>query len=691
MPTGTGKTQVFSQIIKTFIEAREPGRKVLVLVHRIELLEQACERLKDFGIVAGKITAGIKYNEVHQVQIATVQSLIRREKLPLNLGLIVVDEGHHTPASTYMELINRYCFEDTKLLGVTATPHRLDGHGFAHIFDHMVESMSIPEFIEEGHLCDVEHLASSIPNLSKIQINKYTYDYEDKALKAVMIASNLVADVIQAFRDHCVRPDGSIRKTIIFCVDRIHALEVVSKYIENGFDIEFINWETTKSDRERTLDRFKTGDLNILCNVNIFTEGFDCPDIEVAQIIRPTKSLSLYLQMAGRCLRPKENGSKATILDHSNFWLDHQPIKTTRYWTLEGTKLFRRNGYFLTSNGNQVERDRPQEAKGLVIDRFQKYFTEDEIYNPDIKLEDVQNLRPFWKKLLSKNFNSLLIEDESLRVNLVHTRALNLSNTKIKTLLPLRFIKHIKSLDLTNSKIVSTKSLEEFRLLKTLQLKGTKINKLTYVSTLRSLVYLDLSENELTSLLPLTYLTNLLSLDLRNTQIKEWKSLGSLKNIEKLDLDGSNFNDLLTIISLHNLRRLDMSKVSVKNFNLIKQLQSLRELVLYSVRIDDFTILRYLRNLEKLDLSYTNVNDLSFIDDLPNLKELNISGIKFNSINLTPKRNLNLKEIYIYHPSMLEKKLEKHIYSISRQMPWCRFHYGANKIMYQYMEQLVDN
>jgi len=155
--------------------------------------------------------------------ITTVQSLIRREIIPLNLGLIVVDEAHHTPASTYMELISKYLFVDTYLLGVTATPHRLDGQGFAHVFDHLIESMSIPEFIEEGSLCDVEHLASSIPNLSKIQINKYTYDYEDKALRAVMNASNLIADVIQAFRDHCVRPDGSIRKTIIFCVDRIHA------------------------------------------------------------------------------------------------------------------------------------------------------------------------------------------------------------------------------------------------------------------------------------------------------------------------------------------------------------------------------------------------------------------------------------------------------------------------------------
>jgi superfamily II DNA or RNA helicase len=678
MPTGTGKTQVFSQIIKTTIEHKAPGKRALVLVHRKELLEQVCDRLRDFGIVAGKITAGQDYDSRYQVQVATVQSLIRRTRIILNLSLIVVDEAHHTPASTYQELIHVYRKSDVKLLGVTATPHRLDGKGFSQTFDHLVQSMTIPEFITEGYLADVEHMASSIPDLSKIQINSYTYDYEDKALRAVMQESKLIADVVKAFEDHCVRDDGSIRKTMVFCVDSKHAEDIVSKYREKGHEIGFINWQTKPKEREQILQDFKHGSLSILCNVEIFTEGFDCPDIEVVQLVRPTKSLSLYLQMIGRCLRPKPNGSKATLLDHSNLWLEHRHAKHPRSWTLEGTEDLGSNGKFISREGISILKERPEEAKGLIIDRFQKYFEDEEVYHPDVNIEDVKALSPFWKKLLTKSLNDFGMDDEELKDALIHTRTLNLSNTKIKTLVPIRFLTHLKSIILSDSRLESTKSLENFRYVRSLTLKGTRINSLTYVRTLESLQYLDLSEIEVSSLQQLIHLTQLKSLKLSNSKIADWKSIGSLRRLSRLNLRGSNFKDVAHIVSLKYLKHLDLSETSISRFALIRMLPSLEELIIRGVTTEDYKEIKKLGNLKRLDLSYSNVLDISFIDDLPNLEELDISGISFDYININPKRNLNLKKMYIYHPSMGDEDVELEIHNLSKQMPWCDFYYRLN-------------
>src|SRR5260221_1102246 len=159
MPTGTGKTNVFCEIIRLH-RNQFAGKRILVLTHKRELVYQTRERLKAFGIMPGIIVAGSEERPEYQVQVATIQSLIwRKEQINFlkTLSLIIVDEAHHSPSDSYRKLISLYQTEHTHLLGVTATPRRSDGQGFKDIFQTLIKSWQIRKFIREGYLADIEH------------------------------------------------------------------------------------------------------------------------------------------------------------------------------------------------------------------------------------------------------------------------------------------------------------------------------------------------------------------------------------------------------------------------------------------------------------------------------------------------------------------------------------------------------
>ncbi len=179
MPTGAGKTHVFCEIAKHFYNQRR-GR-VLVLVHRKELIHQIKDRMSKFGINAGIIQSGTEAKEDRQIQIASVQTLVRRNKAKFlsNVALIIVDEAHHTPSNTYLAILGQYQNENTKLLGVTATPLRLDGKGFEKIFDHLICSHQIRWFVENSYLSPVKHYASDLIKLENISIVKNHKGYND--------------------------------------------------------------------------------------------------------------------------------------------------------------------------------------------------------------------------------------------------------------------------------------------------------------------------------------------------------------------------------------------------------------------------------------------------------------------------------------------------------------------------------
>lgn len=257
------------------------------------------------------------------------------------LSLIIIDEAHHTPSATYKRIIEAYQHEDTRLLGVTATPIRLDGKGFDSIFDKLIPSRSFKWFIAGNYLSPIKHYASASVRLSHIPVVRDNFGYEDYDLTEVenyYTSGEVMADVLKSYMDY-----GQNKKSIVFAVSIKHALEVEKRFIAAGYIASVISSLTSEAEREERIEDFKKGRIRILVNVDIFCEGFDCPDVEVVQMLKPTKSLVKYLQMAGRVTRTFPRKEYGIILDNARLWADHGLVTQERRWSLEGCMALDRN------------------------------------------------------------------------------------------------------------------------------------------------------------------------------------------------------------------------------------------------------------------------------------------------------------------------------------------------------------
>jgi superfamily II DNA or RNA helicase len=338
MPTGTGKTNVFCEIAKIFKQKYE-NKRILIIVHRIELVDQIINRLKLFGIKSGKVQGNSTIDSSFQIHTGTIQTLINSSKIRLfvNPSLVIVDEAHHIVARQYSELLEKVLFSNSKLLGVTATPLRLDGKGFNNIFQKLIVSSQIKEFIKLNFLCPIKHYASPIPNLNKIKVNysvDYSFDYDEQDLNNYYSKPELIADVINTLNEF-----ASNKKVILFVFSVQYGKMLTEKLKALNIKSIFIDAKTSKIQRNQYINEFKSSSGQfVLVNVDIFTEGFDCPDVEVVQLVKPTKSLVKYLQMVGRVTRIFENKEFGIVLDNANLWLDHGLVTNNRYWTLEGVE-----------------------------------------------------------------------------------------------------------------------------------------------------------------------------------------------------------------------------------------------------------------------------------------------------------------------------------------------------------------
>lgn len=372
MPTGTGKTTVFAELIRIWIKEINSGQRVLVLVHRKELVDQALARIKQFGILAARIQSGFAIALEKQVQVGMVQSLKNKSRLPKNLSLIIIDEAHHTPAKSYRDILKNYTDKNVKILGVTATPCRTNGEGFKDLYQHLITSENIPTFIDKGYLAKIRHLAFAIPDLSKIKINKMTKDYDEKGLELIVRDDKVIADLIESYIKHAEN-----KKAIVFAVNKAHSKDIVKRFNEKNIPAAYIDADTHKEDRNKIVEEFKAGIYKVLCNVNIFTEGFDCPDIEVVMLARPTKSFSLYLQQVGRVMRPFPGKEYGLILDNASLWSEHGLVTKEMNWSLEDGVIIEeieKEKLIKNENNEIVESNIPDEIKGL--DAVEIEFTE---------------------------------------------------------------------------------------------------------------------------------------------------------------------------------------------------------------------------------------------------------------------------------------------------------------------------
>ena len=229
-------------------------------------------------------------------------------------GMIVIDEAHHALAKTYKGMWDR--FPKAKFLGLTATPCRLNGKGFTDLFDVLVQSWSVPEFISKGRLATYDFVSIKSDGVTQRLIDSLQKrgadgDYQNKEMDMLLNKKPSIERLYRSLEEF-----GKDRKGIVYAINISHAQKITKLYQENGVKAIAIDSKTPATERQQDIEAFKKGDIQVLVNVDIFSEGFDCPDVEFVQLARPTLSLAKYLQMVGRGLRVAKGKKNCVIIDN---------------------------------------------------------------------------------------------------------------------------------------------------------------------------------------------------------------------------------------------------------------------------------------------------------------------------------------------------------------------------------------
>ena len=305
LPTGGGKTVVAGEIVR---RTRDREHRVLILVHRRELVRQFVETLHRHGLDAdvGTVQSGRAVESTLPVQVASVPMLARDPSVMREPKLIITDEAHHSPAETYQRIYA--AFPRARRLGLSATPARLDGQGLADgagglaLYDRLIEGPSVRSLIEAGHLCDYEIYAPE--------------SYAEDGVRTV-----------ETWQQY------GRGQTLVFARSREHGRDVAERFSAVGVAAGYVDGSTAETTRDQTLAAFERRDLQVLVSVNILVEGYDCPAAECAVLARPTNSQVVHLQQIGRVLRPAE-GKTALVLDLVGNCRRLGGPRAARTWTL---------------------------------------------------------------------------------------------------------------------------------------------------------------------------------------------------------------------------------------------------------------------------------------------------------------------------------------------------------------------
>ena len=376
MPTGTGKTVLLASVVESFLREHS-NCNVWIVAHRRELVSQIRETIqrvfsktpsllyKDFSnhpTNSSKITPSLftlkEGSTSHPdpltlrgeggnrptrcseplrskdggpskvspdclsasafnvpIKAVSIQWLSKHyDEIEEEPGMIVIDEAHHALAKTYKEMWER--FPKAKFLGLTATPCRLNGKGFTDLFDILVQSWSVPEFISKGRLATYDFVSIKSDGVTQRLIDSLQKrgadgDYQNKEMDMLLNKKPSIERLYQSLEEF-----GKDRKGIVYAINISHAQKITKLYQEHGVKAIAIDSKTPAAERQQDIEAFKKGDIQVLVNVDIFSEGFDCPDVEFVQLARPTLSLAKYLQMVGRGLRVAKGKKNCVIIDN---------------------------------------------------------------------------------------------------------------------------------------------------------------------------------------------------------------------------------------------------------------------------------------------------------------------------------------------------------------------------------------
>ena len=293
-PPRTGKTVVMSEIAR---RATVKNRRVLFLIHRKEVLEQANATFKEQGVDFDLLTSGM------------VQTLTRRvDKLDAP-HIILVDEAHHALSKSYRRILDK--FKDAYVLLFTATPVRLGREQLDQVADDIVLGKSIKELTAAGFLAPFRYYQPPAGfNQSKLKLSS-TGDYTNKSITSAL-QSCLYGDLVSHYKRLAAG-----KQAVCYCHSIDAAKHAAAEFNKNGIAAAEVDGTTPRSERDELVKKFRDGAIKVMVNVNLFTEGVDLPDVDAVILARPTSSLSLYLQFAMRCLDPRR-GKVAVIIDHAN-------------------------------------------------------------------------------------------------------------------------------------------------------------------------------------------------------------------------------------------------------------------------------------------------------------------------------------------------------------------------------------
>lgn len=343
LPTGAGKTVVASHVMQG---AYALGTPTLFVAHRSELIYQTSSKLTAFGVDHGLIIPGEPRPVGKSILVGTIQSVTARSKRGKSdyddLKLIFIDEAHRTAARTYTDLLDAW--PNAHVIGLTATPCRGDGRGLGDIYEELVQGPTIQDLTDMGHLVPVRYFAPETYDLAGVRTRggDYREDDLDEAVNKDILIGNIV--------EHHQRIAAN-RQTVVFATSVAHSRGITERFNQCGIPAGHIDGDTPMDERKQTLEDLRIGKLRVVSNCAILTEGWDQPSVSCIVLARPTKSIGLYLQIAGRALRPSPGKTDCVVIDHTGTVNRLGSITDYHGWTLS------------TKQGEAVSRNKPKTAK----------------------------------------------------------------------------------------------------------------------------------------------------------------------------------------------------------------------------------------------------------------------------------------------------------------------------------------
>ena len=324
LPTGGGKTVIASSLLQSTAAL---GYTSQFIVHRRELIKQTSKTFNAAGLTHGFIASGVEADYQAQVILAGIQTLANRLDLVLPPYLAIVDEAHHATASTWSDVLGFY--GDNYVIGLTATPERLDGRGLGEHFDVMIVGPSVSDLIDWGYLSPYEYFAPNRPDMKGVATA--AGDYTRAGAADVMDKPVLIGSTVEHYQRHAAGEQG-----LVFAVNRQHSRNLADAFKAEGIRAAHVDGSMSEKEREWHDAAFRAREIDILCSVDLIGEGYDVPALVYCAFDRPTKSRSLFKQQAGRPLRISPGKTQAIICDHAGNVYQHGLPDDDVEWSLLG-------------------------------------------------------------------------------------------------------------------------------------------------------------------------------------------------------------------------------------------------------------------------------------------------------------------------------------------------------------------